>query len=139
MKIKQIRWEAAKYGFTNGYIGETRVASFGPNTKRHAPNLVLEFHLGGFTGRYWELPANGVDAAKAKAEDLLAEYVRSFVEDEEARTEYATQYPGSPPTPFERIPERWTLDEWRKVIEHYGGKLLTRTVIVTDWTPVEES
>lgn len=137
MKIKRIGWRRANYGFTNGYVGETRVASFGPNTKRRAPNLILEFHLGGFTGRYWEVPDD--ETAKAKAEELLAEYVRSFVEDEESRTEYATQYPGYPPTRYERLPKRRTLDEWREAIERDGGQLLTRTVTATDWTPVEES
>lgn len=79
MNIKKIEWKAAPYGFTNGYVGDTRVASFGPNTRRRAPNLVLDFHLA-HTGRYWEVAT--AEEAKARAAALLDEYVRSFLDKE---------------------------------------------------------
>lgn len=68
----------------------------------------------------------------------LAEKIRSMMDSGMvSRTEYATQYPGCPPTPHERIPKQWTLDEWRDAVEEHGGRLLTRTVLATEWTLAE--
>lgn len=76
MNIKPIEWKRAKFGFRDGYVGDLRVFTYGPNTRRGAPNLVLQAHLDGFGDRYWECEDD--NEVTKTANRLLVSYIALF-------------------------------------------------------------